>query len=815
MHTWFHDIRYGLRTLFRAPAFTVLAVLTLALGIGANTTIFSWINSTLFNPIPGSTHPRELVSLTRGGTVETPFPFSYPDYADLRDQNQSFSGLTAYSIYSLTLTGTGRPERIWGSLVSANYFNVLGIRPILGRTFAPEEEQKVGGAPFVVISYRFWQTHFGADSSIIGRTININQHPYTIVGVAPPLFQGSQTGLRSELWIPTVMRNQVYAAEDLLHDRLQSWLLLMGRLRPGVTGRQAQEEMNVLMQRLVKEYPDAHRGHDTVTVYPLWRAPFSANQYLYVLLPMLMAIAGIVLLLACVNVANLLLVRSVGRRREIAIRLSLGANRWRLVRQLLLESLLLALLGGAVAMLMTTWTAGAFVNFMPSAASAGLPLSMDVHADHTVLLAALAISIFTGLIFGTLPALRSSRLAPLAVLKEESGSASGGLRKTRLSSGLAVVQLSLSLLLLICAGLFIRSFQNAQQADPGFKADHVLLGSFELLPSAYTQDQGLEFDRQLLAKLQAQPGVQSASLATWVPLGFAVSNSTIKVEGYTPQPHESMDIDDALVGPNYLRTMQIPLVAGREFTLDDKPSSLPVVVVNQTFAERYWPHQDPLGKRIYAGDKWFTVVGVARNSDYSDLKEDPKPFLYLPLFQDYTRWAVVHVRVTGDAIDFAPTLEKTIHELNADLPVFDVNTLESRVQVASSLERIAGTFVGTFGLLALVLAAIGIYGVVSYTAHQRTREIGIRMALGAQRFAILRLVLKHGVTLTCIGVAIGLGASFALTRFLSSQLFGVNPTDALTFTGVALLLCAVALLACYLPARRATRVDPIIALRYE
>ena len=813
MRGWFQDIRYGSRTLLRTPAFTILTVLTLALGIGANTTIFSWINSTLLDPIPGASDTAKLVSLTRGGTGEAPYPFSYPDFVDLRDQNHSLSGLAGSSVYSLTLTGNGHPERIWGALVSANYFDVLEAKMTLGRGFRPEDEQKSGGAPFVVVSYRFWQTRLGGDPSVIGRIIHLNQNSFTIVGVAPRLFQGNQTGLRCELWIPATMQQQTITTdEDLLHARGTSWFLPFGRLNPGVTRQQAQDDLNLLMQRIVAQYPDAHKGHNNLTVYPLWRAPFSANGYVYVLLPMLMAIAGVVLLLACANVANLLLVRSVGRRREIAIRLSLGANRWRLVRQLLVESLLLALLGGAVAMLITTWTAGAFMKFIPPS---GLPIAMDISADRTVLLATLVISILTGLIFGTLPALRSSRLAPQAVLKEESVGASGGLHKARLSSGLAVAQLSLSLLLLVCAGLFIRSFQKAQQADPGFKADHVLIGSFELLPSAYNKEQGLEFDRQLLARLQALPDVQAVSLASWVPLGFSLSFDTIKVEGYAPQPHESMDVDSALVAPNYLRTMQIPLIEGREFTLQDEPRSLPVVVVNQAFAGRYWPHQEAMGKRVWVVDKWFSVVGIARDSNYSDLKEDAKPFLYRPLLQDYRSWGIVHVRVAGDPLAFVPTLEKTIHDLNADLPVFDINALSSRVQVASSLERVAGTFVGAFGLLALVLAAVGIYGVISYTTRQRTREIGIRLALGAQRSSILRLVLNHGIALTAIGILIGLALSLSLTRFLGSLLFGVTATDALTFTCVAALLCAVALLACYLPARRAMRVNPMVALRNE
>lgn len=813
MRSWLQDLRYGWRSLLRTPAFTVLAVFTLALGIGANTTIFSWINATLLNPIPGASHTGDLLSILRGNAAEVPYPFSYPDYADLRDQNHSFSGITAFTIQTITFSGNGHPELIWGSLVSSNYFDLFGVKPILGRGFLPEEEEKPGSAPYVVLSYHFWQTHFAGSSAVIGSTIHLNQYPYTVVGVAPPLFQGSQTGLRSDVWIPLTMQQQIAdEKEDLLHVRKQSWLLLMGRRRPGVTAQQADADLNNIMRGINARYPDAHTGHETVTVYPLWRAPFGANAYLYILLPMLMAIAGIVLLLACANVANLMLVRSVGRRREIAIRLSLGASRWRMVRHLLLESLLLALLGGTVAILITVWSAGTFTKFIPPS---GIPISMSVEVDRTVLLATLIISIVTGVIFGMLPALRSSRLAPLAILKEESASTSGGMHKARLSSGLAVAQLALSLLLLVCAGLFIRSFQNAQQANPGFNPDHVLLASFELLPATYNENQGLDFDRKLLARLEALPGVQSASLATWVPLGFSQSSSTVKFEGYTPQPHESMDIDDALVAPDYLRTMQIPLIEGREFTLADDKKSLPVVIVNQTLASRYWPHEDAIGKRLYADDKWFSVVGVARDCDYSELKEARKPFLYFDLLQEYTKGTIVHVRVAGDPAAFAPTLEKTIHEMDVNLPVFDVTPLSSRVQVASTNERIAGTFVGAFGLLALALAAVGIYGVISYSTRQRTREIGIRMALGAQRLNILRLVLNHGVTLTAIGLVIGLAVSLALTRFLSSMLFGVTPTDALTFAGVAVLLCAVALLACYLPARRAMKVDPIIALRYE
>jgi predicted permease len=665
-----------------------------------------------------------------------------------------------------------------------------------------------------VISYRLWQTHFGANPDVIGQTLEINQHPYTIVGVTPAVFQGSQTGLRSEIWIPIMMEEQLLPQGDLIHDHHYFWLGVLGRLKPGVRPEQAQEEMTLRLKREAKNYPEEHKGHDSVSVYPLWRNPFGANQFLSTLLPMLMTIAGLVLLLACANVANLMLVRSVARRREIAIRLSLGANRWRLVRQLLVESLILALAGGLVAFALTFWTAGTFMKFVPKT---DFPISLGMRVDHTVLLATIVISVLTGVIFGILPALRASGEAPIAVLKEDTGSASGGMRKARLASALVVAQISLSLLLLICAGLFIRSFMSAQQINPGFNPHDVLIATYDLFTGGYSEASGVEFDRQLVAKLEAQPGIQSVALSSRVPLGFGGGSTAVNPEGYVSQANESMETQVAIVTPNYFQTLQIPLVKGRDFTPQDTKSSQRVVIVSETFVNRYWPNQEALGKQLNSDltHEWFTVVGVARDSKVNGLNEKPTPFLYLPQYQVYRATMMVLARTNGDPLAAGKTVEKTIHELNADLVVFDITTLELREQIASFGQRVAGTFVGAFGLLALVLAAVGIYGVTSYTTRQRTHEIGIRMTLGASKRDVLRMVLGHGLRLTLIGVVLGLAASFALTRFLTSLLLGVTSTDALTFSSVALLLCAVALFACFIPARRAMRVDPMVALRYE
>jgi predicted permease len=812
MPTSVQDLRYGLRMLAKSPGFTALVVLTLALGIGANTTIFSWINSTLLNPIPGATNTSRLVSLTRGGTVEDPGEFSYPDYTDLRDGNRSFSALIAFAIRPVDLTGSGKPERLWGTIVSANYFDVLGVRPILGRGFLAAEEKKPGGAPVVVLSYGLWRTHFGRERHILGQTISINQHPFTVVGVTSPAFQGSLTGLRSDLWVPLVMQQEVVSNSDRLHDRGSNWLMMQGRLAPHISRQKAQQEMNLLMRRIVERFPDSHFGHNEIGLYPLWRAPDGANAYFYILLPMLLAIAGVVLLLACANVANLLLVRAVSRRTEIAIRMSMGASRWRVIRQLLVESLLLALAGGGLAMLLTSWTAVTFAEFIPPT---DFPVSLDVRVDRTVFLATLTISVLSGVFFGLLPALRSASMAPAAVLKEDTARASAGRCKVRLTTTLAVVQLALSLLLLASAGLFIRGFRRAQRFDPGFKPDHVLVASFDLFPAGYTKAEGFEFDRQLLAKLDALPGVQSASLADDVPLGFTRNTEMIKLEGYVPQPREAMDVRSATVGPDYLRTMGIPVLAGREFAPQDTRDTQQVAVVNQALVDRYWPHQDAIGKRLWAEGRWFTVIGVARNSNYDRLNEAPMPFLYLPLFQVYYPHPTIHARVEGEPLAVAPAVERAVHELNADLPVFDVDSLGSRLQVASANQRIAGTFVGAFGLLALILATVGIYGVIAYTARRRTHEIGIRVALGAERGDILRLMLGQGFRITVAGLAFGLLISVILTPFLRSQLFGVTTTDTLTYASVSVLLCMVALAACYIPARRAAKVDPMVALHYE
>jgi predicted permease len=812
MNTLFQDVRFALRQLRKSPGFALTAVLTLALGIGANTTILSWISSTLLNPIPGVTRTGNMFTITRGERTEHPSPpFSYPDYADLRDNAKSLSGLLAYHDDYMIITGNAKPIRIYGTLSSANYFDVLGVRPILGRALLSSPQDERMGAAEAVLGYDLWQHQFAGDPSIVGKTIQINLHSYTIVGVAPKGFQGCKSGLRSDIWIPLGMYHQVWGW-DPAADRGISVLNVLGSLQPGVDRHQAENELNLLMEHLVAQYPTVHMGENQISTDPLWRSPFGANVFLAGTLPILLALAAVLLLLACANVANLLLVRSVARRREFAIRMSLGASRFRLVRQLMAENLIVALAGGGLALLGTIWTARAISSFLPSGT---LPLSINGRVDGRVLLAAILVSILTAVVSGAAPALRASAVSPMSVLKDEALNTSGGLHKSRLTSGLVIAQIALSLLLLTCAGLFFRSLDKAQRADPGFDPNHVLLASFDLGPMGYNNAREIEFNQQLLTRLRTLPGVQSATVADFSPLSFTIHSDGVLPEGYVPQPHESMEVDRGIVGPEYLQTLRTPLMAGRDFTDQDNAAAQSVAIVNQVFVDRYWIGQNAIGKRVQWRGRWFTIVGVAANGKYRRINDDAAPLILLPMAQTYASDAILHIRTAGDPLALSSAVQRTVGELNPNLPLFNITTLKVNMQMGSIFEHIAVVFAGMFGLIALLLASVGIYGVVAYTTRQRTHEIGIRMALGACRGDVFRQVLGQGLRLTIAGLAAGLVVSLFVTRFLRGLLFGVGTADWITFATVSILLCAVALLACYVPARRAASIEPMQALRTE
>src|SRR5580704_6708670 len=788
---WFdnllHDIKFAIRQLIKNPSFTFVAIVTLALGIAANSTIFSWINATLLDPIPGIAHTSDMITIMRGERSEHPTPpFSYPDFADLRDSTRTFAGLLAYHDDYMAITESGKPERIYGTVASSNYFEVLGVHPILGRSLGPTAPDERLGVAEAVLGYGLWQNHFGADPSIIGKIVHINLRPYTIVGVAPEGFQGCKSGLRSDLWIPLGMDSQI-SGSDRIKYRDDLWLNVLGKLKPGVNHRQAENELNVLMQHLAERFPDAHKGPNTISSDPLWRSPFGVNVYLYGTLPILFALALVLLLLACANLANLLLVRSVARRREFAIRLSIGATRWRLVLQLMVENALIALAGGGLALLLTKWTAHGLSAFLPPTT---LPLTLNGRVDRTVLVAAIMISLLTAAVSGVLPALRASRLAlaPMSALKDEALNTSGGIHKSRLAGGLVVGQIALSMLLLVCAGLLARSLHRAQ---------------------------GIAFDRQMVVRLKSLPGVQSVTLGDFAPLSFSIRTDFIQPEGYVAGKNESMEVDRGMAGPEYLRTARTALLAGRDFTDSDDAGARPVSIVNKALADRYWPGQDAIGKRLQVAGRWTTVVGMAANGKYRRLVYDPAPLVLIPLWQRFTTDQILYVRVAGDPLSYASSVERTLHGLNADLPLFNETTLVANMRMGSACERIAAAFAGSFGLLALILAAIGVYGVVAYATKPRTHEIGIRMALGAGKRDIFRQVLGRGLHFAGWGLVLGLVISFALTRYLRGMLYGVGTADWLTFVMVAILLCVATLIAHFVPARRAASIDPMQALRTE
>ena len=809
MTSLLRDLRFALRMLAKSPGLTFVAVLTLAVGLGANATVFSWIQGMVLEPLPGVPDQGRVVMLTgqsRGGDQRS---FSVPDLRDLIASDLPVSVL-GFDLRAVSLTGGDRPERAWASLVSGNFFEVLGVRAAVGRTFQPEEDRTPGTHPVAVLAHAFWQVRFHGDPGIVGRTIEINRHPYTVVGVAAPGFQGSATGLRMDLWIPLAMQEQI-SPGSRLDQRGSHWLEALGRLEPGATVEQAQAALDTMAARLGKTYPDTNDGLRFLA-HHFWNAPYGPTHVLLPVLSVLGAMALLVLLLACANVANLLLVRALGRRKEISIRLALGASRGHLVRQLLTESLVLAVLAGALGLLIARASTGLLTAFIPPL---DVPVGPAFPMDARLLAFAGGLSLLTGVLFSLAPVLQVTSPGLASALRDEGGAVSGG-RKGRLRSGLVVAQITLSCVLLVCAGLFLRSLGKGAEIDPGFSARDVLLASVDLFPGGYDEAGGKMFYRNLLERLNGLPGIEAASVSSYVPLDFGGSSSTrLEVAGYQPAPKEEVVIDYFNVGPDYFRTLGIPLAAGRGFEARDDEKGARVVVVNQTMARKYWGGRDPVGTTVRIWDEDRTVVGVAGDGKYQQLGEEPKPFFYAPILQAYRAQAVIHVRTRGEPDEIAGALRRTVGELDPDLPLTAVKTLRQHLRISVFAQRVAATFLGSFGLLALALATLGLYSVIRYAVSQRTRELGVRLALGARPGNIEKMVVGEGMILAAFGVVAGLGLAFGVTRFLASQLLGVSATDPLVFSGIALLLAMVAGLSSYLPARAAGMVDPAVVLRTE
>ena len=800
------DIRFALRQLRKSPGFAITATAMLAVAICANSTVFSWMDGTMLRPIPGARDAGELVSLQRGERNFSPTPpFSYLDYRDLREQNHTLAGILAYHNDWIALTGGAQPERVYIANVSANYFDVLGIKPVLGRFFLPEEESRA--IPNVVLGYSLWKTRYSKDPAIVGKSIEVARHPVTVIGVAPEGFTGAAPGLRDDLWVTL---DPLGTDPWRMTHRDSVWLILIGRLRPGVSRGQAAQDLDTQMNHIVAAYPDQHLGDNRITLDPMWRSPFGANGYMAATLPILLAFAGLVLLLTCANVATLTLVRFVSRRRELAIRQSLGANRMQLVRQMVLEGVALSIVAGAAALLLTSWTSKTFAWFFRASSA---PIILNGSMDYNVVIGIAVFSLLAGMLCCALPAWRSSYAPAVEVLKAESASISGGSRNRKLLSALVVTQIALSLPLLLCSGLLLRTLRNLADANPGFEQDHILTASVGLNIAGYSNDEAQLIRHKILDRVSALPGVKVASLTDWIPMTLIQKRNDAYPEGYVPHPHESLLVENAEVGPRYFESLHIPILEGREFTLQDDEKAPSVIIVDQTAARHYWPGQDPLGKRLRIWGSLHTVVGVARNSTHTFVNESPEPMVYMSFFQHPGYETMVQVKTEGNPVDLEPAVENAIHEIDPRLPVFDVRSMRESTHLASSFAVIESTLAGMFALIGLVLAVTGIYGVVTYRTQMRTHEIGVRMALGASRVDVLRLVLLQGAWLTGVGLALGLAFALGLTRLIARLLYGIGANDPVTMASVVMLLGAMSLLACYFPARRAMRRNPVSAIR--
>ena len=806
------DLRHAVRTLERSPLLTLVVVVSLALGIGANTTMFSLVNALLLRPAPAN-HPERLASVFTSESDGRRYgASSYPDYLDYRDRNPAFESLAAFSPSPMSLTVAGKSQRLLGTIVSGNYFSMMEVRPALGRTLLPDDDLP-GAPPVVMVSHGLWTRRFGSDPALVGRPLSINGHPFQVVGVLPSSFRGAVMGITPDLFVPFSTVALAHPGSDRLDHRGNRGLLLTGRLKSGRTPADAQREMNGVRMALAREYPTDSARVATVLPESESRIFPSIRGAVVAFTALLVSVVGLVLLVACANVAGLMLARGAARRREIGVRLALGASRGRIVRQLLCESLLLGLLGGAAGLGLAYWGTDLLLAFKPPVP---IDITLDLRPDLAVMVFTLVLSLATGVVFGLLPALEATRVDLLPAINE---TPTGTRRGSRLRSSLVVAQVAVTLLLLLGAGLMLRGLSRAARLDPGFDVDHTVAVSFDLRLRGYDDARGKAFERELLERVAALPRVRGAALDEHLPLGFGGQSSGIAIEGHTPGPREILEIGSDVVSAGYFATLGLPIVMGRDFGPQDHEGARGVAIVNQTFARRFWPGSDPIGRRLSldtsGGGGWLEVVGVAKDSKYRTLGEDPRPFFYLPLSQVYGPEMTLVVRADGDPRTMLASVRRAALSLDPGLPLFDEKTMFEHLGITLFPSRLASTVLGVFGLMAMILAAVGLYGVVAFAVGQRTREIGVRVALGASPRDVQGLIVGQGLKLAVIGIAIGLAAAAVTMRLTASLLFGLSPTDPATFAGISLLLLSATLFASWLPARRAARVDPMSALKHE
>jgi putative ABC transport system permease protein len=807
------DIRFGGRMLFRNPGFSILAILCLMLGIGTSAAVMSWIEGILIRPYPLVAHQDRMVALfgTKQGTTEKE-GLSYPDFLDLQKYSTLFESFIVDRIMGTTLSIGDRAERASGGIVSANYFDALGVWPMLGRGFRPEEGEGRNAHPVTVISYLTWHDRYKGDPDIIGKTQYLNGVQHTIIGVAPEKFHGTFIGYSFNFWVPTSMQETFDTTGYKLEDRGARWIEGYAFLKPGVTRQQAQAELNAIAQRLENDFPETNRGH-VFEILPLSKTPFNAVTNLSPVLAITSGVAAFVLLIACANVSNLLLARSLLRRHEMTMRLALGAGRRRLIKQLFTEGLLLSVIAAAGGIMVAYWCRNALVLISP-VRSPGITIDYPGQLDWRVLVLSVAVCIGSTMLFALVPAIQASHVDLSGALKSEGSGMIGGSGRSRLRSVLVFVQVALSFVLIAGTGLVLRSLVRMQNADPGFSTRSVVVTSVDLFSAGYKPDRAKIFYEQTLERIRALPGVQSATLARLRPFSYGVySSAPLEIEGYQPPRNEQLTADYNEVGEGYFATIGIPIITGREFNRTDDENAPPVAIVNETMAAKYWPGKDAVGQRLKVKDKWTEIVGVAKNANYRTKLEQPTPFFYVPVRQNFFVQNNIIIRTDQSAPAISNALAREVHALNPNLAPLDAISLQEQVDLMSYTQRLAVALLAVFGGMALFLAAIGLYAVMSYSVSQTTRELGMRMALGARAGDVLGLVISRGLRLTTAGIVIGAIAAVLMTRLMGNLLYKVSPRDPIAFGFALIVMIAVALIACFLPARRAARVDPARALR--
>lgn len=822
MSTFGQDLRYALRVLFQSRGFTAIAVLTIGVGIGANTTVFSWMQSLLLNPVPGAGEPERIVAVESVAPNGDPLTTSYLDYRDFRDNLRSIEFLSVSGMAALAVGDDQNTQQVWGELVSGNYFDLMRVQPVIGRFFADAERDDAQNAhPVAVISHSFWKSRFGLDRSAIGTTIRINRTPFTIIGVAPEAFRGSMSGLDFEMWLPVTMYGQLtHTGTWMLRDRATRNFRVVARLRPGVTIEQARAETRALASRMAALNANTNQGIGA-DVLPLWKSHFSLQAILLTPVSILMGASGLLLLIVCANVANLLLARATGRQREFSVRLALGARPARLARQLLTETLLLALAGSLAGLLIASWLGGSLRWLMPKVA---LPSVLQSQFDVGVLLFTTGLAFAVTILAGIAPALSAARANVNDILKEGGRSGAAGLHAQRFRGPLVVCEVALAVVALVGAGLFLKSFQQARTIHPGFDPKGVALARFDLSSAGYSAQQADAFCLRLRERLEQLPGVTAAGYDDCPPLGFTGRSwEHLDIEGYTPDRNENMKIYRDMVSPGYFDLMKIPLASGRDFDLRDFAVTLhndprqKVMIVNQEFARRFFPGRDPIGRKVRGWGEWFTVVGVADNIKYQRLTEPPQPFFYIPIRQVYRPeyGLTFYVRTTQPVAQAIASIRREAAALDPALLVFDGMPLEEYISAALYGQKVGAVLLNVLGGLGLLMAALGLYAVMAYSVAQRTGEIGIRMALGASPRNMMQMVLRQGLALALTGLAVGFLAAVALARLAATLLISVSTVDPLVYAGVAAFTITVALLSAAIPAWRALRVDPMVALRYQ